>query len=117
MSGCNSRGCRSRRLAPRFVVALDYDRTFKRLPLLWTTFLQLCLASGGHLVLVTTHADSPTARDAIHRALRPYTPQIIFSAQGSKLAAADRCGYPIDVWIEDFSAAIGSLNLLKSAKP
>jgi hypothetical protein len=83
--------------------ALDFDDTFTADPLLWSRFATDARARGHRLCLVTARRDTEENRQDINATLDHWKCQmpIVFSSLGSKLAAVQRHGLEIDIWIDD----------------
>lgn len=84
--------------------AVDYDGTFARAPKLFASIIRLIFASGNAAIMVTGRSDetpwSAEVRAAI--AALPVPIPIVFAGPTWKREAAERAGYRVNIWIDDF---------------
>jgi hypothetical protein len=74
-------------------IALDFDGTYTRDPLLWDAFVHAALIGGHEVVIVTMRDESEP--------LPRLTIPIVYTSRQGKVAHMARIGKPIDVWIDD----------------
>lgn len=90
------------------IIAIDYDGTFSRDPVLWGEFVRAALLRGHTCILVTGRSDeliSPNGStrwgDEVRAGVGTLMP-IVFAGMEWKRVAAKTAGYAVDIWIDDF---------------
>ena len=83
--------------------AIDFDDTLTADPVLWGSFLLSAKVRGHSVWLVTARRDTDENRDIIDEFLAEHgiSLPVLFTNLGSKLAAVERQGIKIDIWIDD----------------
>jgi len=83
--------------------ALDFDDTLTADPRLWAIFVTAARASGHRVWLVTARRDTEENHQIIDEWLEHWGHNlpVLFTNLGSKLAAVERQGIRIDIWIDD----------------
>lgn len=74
-------------------IALDYDGTYTRDPILWADFISSAIGGGHEVVCVTMRHES-----------EPVTGmpcEIIYTDRKAKMFHMAKIGRPVDVWIDD----------------
>lgn len=92
------------------LIAIDYDGTFSRDPVLFRALVALGRRMGHAFVLVTGRSNEGQWGAEVRREVGDLMP-IVFAANGWKRAAAERAGHKVDVWIDDMPEGIGRLDL------
>lgn len=94
------------------LIALDYDDTYTRDPLLWNWFVAQALDRGHTVYCVTSRQD--TMLDEIRYTLGQLIPEenIIACGHDPKRTVTQNLDIMIDVWIDDNPEMIGHTSLL-----
>jgi hypothetical protein len=91
------------------IVAIDYDDTFTRDPVLWASFIGAATRRGHKVICVTGRYTPPEMGEP---PLPPGVP-VICTAGELKHPAALRAGYCVDVWIDDMPGLIKGSQMLE----
>lgn len=88
------------------LIALDYDDTYTKAPGLWRQFIDNALSAGNKVVCVTMRPD--VAMTPVYLSLgHVIGVENIFNTNGkAKASYVEKLGLKVDVWIDDFPAAI-----------
>lgn len=80
------------------IIALDYDDTYTRDPLMWDQFIRLAIASGHTVICVTMRyeGESWDVRESIGKLCAVYC-----TGRRAKLEYMTEIGRIPDVWIDD----------------
>lgn len=83
--------------------AIDFDDTLTADPRLWAIFLNAARASGHNVWLVTARRETEENVKIVNDWLDQWGHNlpVMFTSLGSKLAAVERRGIKIDIWIDD----------------
>lgn len=76
------------------IIAIDWDHTITAAPGLFKSFIDLAVA-GGHKVIVVT------GRQSHDQVVPPWPIEIIYAGSEWKKDAAEKAGYIVDIWIDD----------------
>ena len=93
------------------LIAIDYDGTFSRDPVLFRALVALGRRMGHAFVLVTGRSNEGQWGAEVRREGGDLMP-IVFAANGWKRAAAERAGHKVDVWIDDHPESIAKQHML-----
>lgn len=85
-------------------IALDFDDTYTRDPLLWDQFIALAQHRGWQVICVTSRASADTPG---LQKLAEVLPAVICAGATPKRAAARAMGYMPDIWVDDCPESIG----------
>lgn len=80
------------------VIALDYDDTYTKDPVLWLSYIDLALERGHEVFVVTMR--SPMEKHKLDPVLMEKIPSY-FTSGYAKRPFMDKEGISIDVWIDD----------------
>jgi hypothetical protein len=85
------------------LIAIDFDWTLTRDPVLWSQFLSLAQAGGHRVVCVTARRLTDDDYDTIHEWMQSHGIDIpvYFTELASKVDFMDRIGSKVDIWIDD----------------
>lgn len=78
-------------------IALDYDGTFTEAPRLWRAFIEMSLACGHNVYVITArHETEPVPPAAL-----PFGTMVWYTGRQAKAKFAQAEKLDIDVWIDD----------------
>ncbi len=88
-------------------IALDYDKTYTEDPVMWDTFICMCLGRGHKIYIVTARDPrSPEGNDDLAADLTGKTDGIFYTSGMAKREFMEGCGKFIDIWIDDMPERI-----------
>lgn len=87
------------------LIALDFDGTFTADPKFWSFFAHDAVVNG-HQVITVTHRRDTFENAQAMRNLGVNWP-IVFAYDLPKKYAAMKCGYAVDIWIDDNPQGVG----------
>ena len=88
------------------IIALDYDGTYTRDPILWDQFIQNAQASGHEVVLATMRYENGIEDIEVKRIFEPLDVQMIFTGRQAKHNFLAQMGVFPKIWIDDNPAWI-----------
>ncbi len=97
------------------IIAIDYDGTYARDPVMWSAFVELAKERGHQCVMVTGRSDDGLLGDQVKRAVAGIMP-VVFAGSEWKIEAARRRGWVPDIWVDDNPQYIGP-QILIAGKP
>jgi hypothetical protein len=74
-------------------IALDYDGTYTRDPVLWAKFIADCVGRGHEIICVTMRYEDEMLSD--------FPCEIVYTGRKGKVGFMAKRGRPVDIWIDD----------------
>ena len=82
------------------LIALDYDNTWTKSPVLWAQIVSLFKSHGHNFICVTSRADTIDNRRQLNESIGVLMP-IIYCNHTPKKKQAKQAGFKPDIWIDD----------------
>ena len=83
------------------IIALDYDGTYSRDPMLWDRFIRDCKASGHLIILATMRYENGIEDVELKRIFEPMEVRLIFTGRKAKESFLADLGIFPKIWIDD----------------
>jgi hypothetical protein len=87
------------------VISIDYDKTWTQDPAFWREMVYNAKARHHTIIMVTQRCVKYEA-EMRETGCIPDDLQIVFASGRTKKDAAEKAGYAVDVWIDDYPLAV-----------